>query len=179
MWCDAPFGLFIILKKNPPPTVSSLSHSRAKEAPLKNLQQIVARLVQAMEVLGFVDDRERPLVLFGHSFGAMQASGGLGLEWGVDPVCPGVHAFECVCLCVRESQELTYSLSLTPPQHDTTPKIESRRWRSPACCAPRATPSPTSSSSPAAPPPTCVPYLSTEDQKQKRKKGKRPTVSVL
>lgn len=28
----------------------------------------------------------------------------------------------CVCVCVRESQELTYSLSLTPPQHNTHTK---------------------------------------------------------
>lgn len=43
-----------------------------KEAPLKNLHQIVGRLVQALEVLGYVNDPARPLILFGHSFGAMQ-----------------------------------------------------------------------------------------------------------
>lgn len=46
-----------------------------KEAPLKNLHTIVARFVQALEVLGYVNDPDRPLILFGHSFGAMQVRG--------------------------------------------------------------------------------------------------------
>lgn len=52
-----------------------------KEAPLKNLHQIVARFVQALEVLGYVNDPDRPLILFGHSFGAMQVRyGWIGLD---------------------------------------------------------------------------------------------------
>ncbi|GAB5033047.1 thioesterase, partial [Nannochloropsis oceanica] len=46
-------------------------NGRIKETPVKDLMQLVSKIVGAMEVLEYTT--EKPLLIFGHSFGAMQA----------------------------------------------------------------------------------------------------------